>query len=85
MVRADHIYFVGIGGIGMSALAQLLKHQGKRVSGSDREESPTTRLLAEKNVEVWIGHDQCHIPADTELLIYSDAVPADNLERVRAH
>src|SRR3989344_3253344 len=85
MVRADHIYFVGIGGIGMSALAQLLKHQGKRVSGSDREESPTTRLLAEKNGGVWIGHDQCLIPADTELLIYSDAVPADNPERVWAH
>src|SRR3990167_2504390 len=85
MIRAEHIYFVGIGGIGMSALAQLFKHQGKRVSGSDREESPTTKLLAEKIVEVWIGHDQCHIPDDTELLIYSDAVPADNLERVRAH
>ena len=84
MVRADHIHFVGIGGIGMSALAQLFKHQGKRVSGSDREESPTTKLLAEKNIEVWIGHDQCHIPAGTELLIYSDAVPADNVERARA-
>ena len=84
MIRAEHIYFVGIGGIGMSALAQLFKHQGKRVSGSDREESPTTKLLAEKSIEVWIGHDQCHIPADTELLIYSDAVPADNVERARA-
>jgi len=84
MIRAEHIYFVGIGGIGMSALAQLFKHQGKRVSGSDREESPTTKLLAEKNIEVWIGHDQCHIPAGTELLIYSDAVPADNVERARA-
>ncbi len=76
---------VGIGGIGMSALAQLLKHQGKGVSGSDREESPTTALLAEKGIQVWIGHDQCNIPADTELVIYSDAVPADNKERVRAH
>lgn len=76
---------VGIGGIGMSALAQLLKHQGKTVSGSDREESPTTALLAEKGIQVWIGHDQCNILADTELLIYSDAVPADNKERVRAH
>ena len=69
----------------MSALAQLLKHQGKTVSGSDREESPTTALLAEKGIQVWVEHDQCNIPADTELLIYSDAVPADNGERVRAH
>src|SRR3989344_1332785 len=75
---------VGIGGIGMSALAQLLKHQGKAVSGTDREESPTTILLARKGIKVSIGHDQCHIPADCELLIYSDAVPASNAERTRA-
>ncbi len=75
---------VGIGGIGMSALAQLLQHQGKSVSGSDREESPTTAMLAEKGIHVCIGHDECNIPSDTELLVYSDAVNADNRERVRA-
>lgn len=75
---------VGIGGIGMSALAQLLTHAGKNVSGSDREESPTTKLLAEKGIQVSIGHDKCLIPADTELLIYSDAVWPDNPERMRA-
>ncbi len=79
-----HVYFVGIGGIGMSALAQMLRGQGKEVSGSDRDESPTTALLAEKWIQVWIGHDQCNIPADTELLIYSDAIPVDNAERARA-
>lgn len=79
-----NIYMVGIGGIGMSALAQLLAHQDKQVSGSDREGSPTTALLAQKGIAVVIGHDQCNIPADTELLIYSDAVWSDNLERVRA-
>src|SRR3989344_2609160 len=83
-MNANKIYFVGIGGIGMSALAQLLKHRGKSVSGSDREESPTTKLLAQKDIEVWIGHDGCHIPADSELVIYSDAVSADTQERVRA-
>lgn len=80
----QNIYMVGIGGIGMSALAQLLKHGGKNVSGSDREESPTTKLLAEKGVSVSIGHDSCLIPADAELLIYSDAVWPDNQERMRA-
>src|SRR3989344_2823054 len=79
-----NIYMVGIGGIGMSALAQLLVHQGKRVSGSDREESPTTKLLAEKGIAVSIGHDGCLIPANTELLIYSDAIWPDNPERMRA-
>jgi len=75
---------VGIGGIGMSALAQLLKARGKRVGGTDREESPVTTLLSQKGVPVVIGHDQCNIPADTGLLIYSDAVPESNVERVRA-
>lgn len=75
---------VGIGGIGMSALAQLLAARGHVVSGTDREESPTTALLVEKGVDVHIGHDQCWIPADTQMLIYSDAVPASNVERMRA-
>ncbi len=79
-----HVYMVGIGGIGMSALAQLLKHRGHTVEGSDRDESPTTQLLAHKGISVTIGHDQCNIPAGTELLIYSDAVPSTNRERVRA-
>ncbi len=75
---------VGIGGIGMSALAQYLKHTGHAVSGSDKEESPVTAMLSEKGIEVIVGHDQCNIPADCELLIYSDAIPESNVERVRA-
>src|SRR3989338_7557687 len=80
----ESIYMVGIGGIGMSALAQLLKHQGKRVGGTDREESPITTMLSQRGIPVVIGHDRCNIPADTELLIYSDAVPENNIERARA-
>ena len=83
-MKETNIYMVGIGGIGMSALAQLLKHRGARVGGTDREESPTTTMLSQRGVPVVIGHDQCNIPADTELLIYSDAVPSSNPERVRA-
>lgn len=75
---------VGVGGIGMSALAQLLLDRGHAVTGSDREESPVTALLARKGIVVAIGHDQCSIPADAALLIYSDAVPSTNSERVRA-
>lgn len=84
MLRAQRVYMVGIGGIGMSALAQLLIAQGKEVSGSDREESPVTHMLAHKGIAVIIGHEQCAIPADTELLIYSDAIPSTNVERERA-
>lgn len=80
MTIPKKIHMVGIGGIGMSALAQLLATRGKTVTGSDREESPTTRLLEEKGITVQIGHGK-EIPAGTELVVYSDAVGADNAER----
>ena len=80
----DRIYMVGIGGIGMSALAQLLEYKGKQVSGSDRDESPVVTMLVQKGIAVTIGHDFCNIPADCDLLIYSDAVSSSNAERVRA-
>ena len=80
----QHIYMVGIGGIGMSALAQFLKHTGHSISGSDRDESPMTTMLSQKGIPVVIGHDRCNIPAKTELLIYSDAVPENNAERACA-
>ncbi len=80
----QNIHMVGIGGIGMSALAQLLVHRGKMVTGTDREMSPVIEMLKKKGIEVSLGHDRCTIPAQTELLIYSDAVPTENVERVRA-
>ena len=80
----SRIYMVGIGGIGMSALAQFLKHTGHVVGGSDREESPITTMLSQRGIPVVIGHDQRNIPADSELLVYSDAIPETNVERARA-
>ena len=73
---------VGIGGIGMSALAQLLVSRGGQVTGSDRSESPTTELLEQKGIKVSIGHGS--IPEGVEMLIYSDAVWPDNPERHEA-
>ncbi len=81
---AKHIYIVGIGGIGLSALAQLYKSQGAEVSGSDRGDSPTTEMLRSKGITVYIGHDAAHIPDTTDLLVYSDAVPSHNPERAHA-
>ncbi len=78
------VHFVGVGGIGMSALAQLYLHKGKTVSGSDLGESPTTNLLKEKGLQIFIGHNKANVSVDTDLIIYSDAVPKDNVERVRA-
>jgi UDP-N-acetylmuramate--alanine ligase len=73
---------VGIGGIGMSALAQMLQVQGKIVSGVDRSESPTTELLKKNGIEVEIGTGA--VPYGTELLIYSDAVFPDHPVRKEA-
>ena len=79
---ARSIYMLGVGGIGMSALAQFLKHDGRHVRGSDREESPTTEMLGQKGIEVEIG--QGILPDDAELLIYSDAVPSSHPIRAQA-
>lgn len=77
-----NIYMVGIGGIGMSALAQLYAARGDTVGGEDRSAQPTTQLLEKKGVLVQIG--ECELPEGTELLVYSDAVPETNRARREA-
>ncbi len=78
------VHFVGIGGIGMSALAQLLQHDGNVVTGSDRDAAPTTVLLEMKGIRVVIGQKAENVPEDADMVVYSDAVPEDNAERARA-
>lgn len=75
-------FFVGVGGIGMSALAQLLHARGNSVSGVDRDASPTTELLMSRGIPVAIGHSP--VPESTTVLIFSDAIPVDNPERTEA-
>ena len=86
-MQGKKIYIVGIGGIGLSSLAQLYLHDGAHVSGSDRSDSPTTELLKSKGVEVFIGQGESHVPEDTDLLVYSDAILEGSegfVERVHA-
>jgi len=78
------IYMIGIGGIGLSALAQYFAHEGIEVSGSDRDQSPTTKMLEAKGIRVIVGQQADNIPQDADLVVYSDAVPADSPERMRA-
>lgn len=78
------IHFIGIGGIGMSALAQYFHDQGVTVVGSDREVSPVTELLEKKGIKVVIGQKSENVPADAGMIVYSDAVSEDNPERLRA-
>src|SRR3989338_4834196 len=80
----EKAYLIGIGGIGMSALAQHLADQDVAVSGSDRSPSLVTELLEKKGIEVKIGQKAENVPADAGIVIYSDAVAEDNPERVRA-
>lgn len=83
-MQGKKIYMIGIGGIGMSALAQYYVAEGAEVTGSDRDISPTTEMLAKKGVVVVIGQKADNVPADTDMVVYSAAVPADNAERARA-
>jgi UDP-N-acetylmuramate--alanine ligase len=75
-----NIHFVGIGGIGMSAIAEILINQGFSVSGSDLSQSENTDYLQSKGAKVFFGHDAANI-ADAEVVVYSSAVkPDDNPE-----
>lgn len=84
ITAARRIHFVGIGGIGISALARLFISQGKSVSGSDMADSDLLRDLAARGAVISIGHAAAHLPARTDLVVYSDAVPAENPERAAA-
>lgn len=78
------VHFIGIGGIGMSALAQMFVEGGLEVTGSDRSESPVTELLRKKGVEIKMPQAAHNVPTDADQVVYSDAVAEDNPERVRA-
>ncbi|MFA4814529.1 MAG: UDP-N-acetylmuramate--L-alanine ligase [Candidatus Gracilibacteria bacterium] len=80
----NEIYLVGIGGIGMSGLARLLKAFGKEVRGSDSTASSTTAELEAEGIPVVIGHYPEHLPDTTELVIYSEAIPPVNPELLKA-
>ncbi|MCI0585087.1 MAG: UDP-N-acetylmuramate--L-alanine ligase, partial [Chloroflexi bacterium] len=82
VLDARRLHFVGIGGAGMSALAELLLERGHEVSGCDRQRGSVTERLAGLGVDVRIGHGD-HAPADAALVV-SSAVPADHPEIVAA-
>lgn len=73
------VHFLGVGGIGMSALALLLKARGHDVSGSDENDGAMPQQLRESGIEVFIGHDANHL-GDAEAVFYSSAIPAENAE-----
>jgi UDP-N-acetylmuramate--alanine ligase len=79
-----HIHFVGIGGSGMSGIAEVLLNQGYRISGSDLGENAATRRLVSLGAQVHVGHDARFIEG-ADAIVTSTAVKEDNPEVVAAH
>jgi len=76
------LFFVGIGGIGMSGIAEILLNEGFRISGSDKSLSEVTEHLAKLGAEIFEGHSAKNISSDIDVLVYSSAVPPENPEIV---
>ena len=79
------IYFVGIGGVSMCGLAELLAYAGFKVSGSDRAPSPLTRHLEEKGITVFYGQNYKNITDDIDCVVFTSAIHPDNPEYIAAH
>src|SRR5882724_6990113 len=82
--RYQHIHFVGIGGIGMSGIAEILLNLGYRVSGSDQKRNETIERLERLGAKIFIGHAATNVEG-VHVLVYSSAVAADNVEVRTAH
>jgi UDP-N-acetylmuramate--alanine ligase len=74
------IYFIGIGGIGMSALARYFKSKGCRVSGYDKTETDLTKQLVKEGIAVHYIEDPVAVPKDVQAVVYTPAIPADMKE-----
>ncbi|MDE7313479.1 MAG: UDP-N-acetylmuramate--L-alanine ligase [Eubacterium sp.] len=75
-----HIHFIGIGGISMSGLAEVLLEEQFTISGSDAKESELTRKLEQSGAVIYYGHDASHIQPGTDVVVYTAAVHQDNPE-----
>lgn len=81
--KGKKFHFVGIGGVSMSALAQIVKCRGFYVQGSDENVNAEVKKLARKKIKVCIGHSKDNV-LGVDVVVYSSAVSADNLELIQA-
>ena len=81
---SQHAHFIGIGGIGMSGIAEILLNLGMKVSGSDLKRSPVTDRLAALGATIYEGHDAANVAGAT-VVVTSSAVNANNPEVLEAH
>jgi len=82
--NTEHIHFIGIGGIGMSGIAEVLINLGFKVSGSDLKEGETTKRLVSLGADIACGHRRENIK-DADVVVISSAVKEDNPEVMEAH
>ena len=79
-----NLHFIGIGGIGMSAIARIMLHQGFNISGSDVKETHLTQELCKNGAVISYSHDAANIPENAQAVVYSSAVKDDNPEMAEA-
>ena len=84
LTKVKKAHFVGIGGIGVSAIARMMIGEGKKVSGSDSSDSLITKELEKLGAKVFIGHNAKNISGDIDLLVYTPAVNEENPELKKA-
>jgi UDP-N-acetylmuramate--alanine ligase len=78
----QRVYFIGIGGIGMSAIARFFNEKGVQVSGYDRTETPLTRQLAEEGMQIHYEDDVNLLDKDAQLVVYTPAIPGSHSELI---
>ena len=82
--KGKHIYMMGIGGISMSGIADILVNMGYKVSGSDRMESSVTDKLTSQGIKVFIPQSKDNITKDIDFIVYTAAIKDDNEEMIEA-
>ena len=82
--KGKHIYMIGIGGVSMSGIADILINMGYKVSGSDRVNSVITDKLKENGIQVYVPQSKNNITDDIDFLVYTAAIKEDNVEMIEA-
>ena len=84
MIKKQNIHFIGIGGIGMSAIADILNKKGFQISGSDINQNQITKQLEKKGIKVFKGHKAINIK-EANIVVFSSAIKKSNIEIISAH
>jgi UDP-N-acetylmuramate--alanine ligase len=84
MNNSSKIHCIGIGGIGLSGIAQLYHERGNKVSGSDIEHSYIIEKMKDKGIKIEIGHDESNLEDDVDMVVFSSAILKNNVELEKA-